>query len=250
MLSASPNAQPAEGAFESLYAALRAQARHYLRREQNAHSLSPTMLVHEAWIALARSQDCRVADRDHYFRLVSRVMKNLLIDHARRKRAIIHGSGAQHVEWNAARLASRDEFDQVLAVAGAMEQLRHRFPQPRRAGREAIPSADSAKAKWGRSWGFRFARYAGSGASRGCACSSCCSRPKRGAAAMRNRFELVNLVLEEALDWDDAERPQFLATRCGIFISSCAPRSSGCSRLPMQPITSRRTDGRPGDSFR
>ncbi|MGA2594264.1 MAG: ECF-type sigma factor, partial [Bryobacteraceae bacterium] len=67
--------------FESIYGALRAQARQYLRGEQNGYSLSPTELVHEAWISLARSRKLNVNDSSHYVRLVSRVMKNLLVDH-------------------------------------------------------------------------------------------------------------------------------------------------------------------------
>lgn len=124
MLPAPQDPSPTHGLFDSLYGALRSLARHYLRREQNAYSLSPTLLVHDAWIALARSQATQTADRDHYFRLMSRVMKNLLIDHARRKLAIIHGGGAQHVEWGAATVRGhRKELDQILAIASAMEQL-------------------------------------------------------------------------------------------------------------------------------
>lgn len=79
MLAAPQAPQPPDGAFESLYAALRVQARHYLRREQNAQSFSPTILVHEAWIALAGSEGSLATGREHYFRLMSRVMKNLLV---------------------------------------------------------------------------------------------------------------------------------------------------------------------------
>jgi RNA polymerase sigma factor (TIGR02999 family) len=129
MLPAPQEPQPPNGTFESLYAALRAQARHYLRREQNAYSLSPTMLVHEAWMALARSQGRGTADRDHYFHLVSRVMKNLLVDHARRKRATMHGGGAHHVEWSAAPLAHHEDYDLVLAVGDAMERLAAASPR-------------------------------------------------------------------------------------------------------------------------
>jgi RNA polymerase sigma factor (TIGR02999 family) len=128
MLPAPHNPQPPNGAFESLYAALRAQARHYLRREQNAYSLSPTMLVHEAWMALTRSQCRNAADREHYFHLVSRVMKNLLIDHARRKRAVIHG-GAHHIDWSAAPVAHQEDYDLVLAVGDAMVQLAAASPR-------------------------------------------------------------------------------------------------------------------------
>lgn len=115
--------EPVNGAFDSLYTALRAQARHYLCHEQNAHSLSPTVLVHEAWMALARSHSGAAPDRDHYFHLVSRVMKNLLVDHARRKRAAVRGGGAPHVELAAASFARQDEPEIVLAVACAMEGL-------------------------------------------------------------------------------------------------------------------------------
>src|ERR1700742_2317733 len=118
MLPAPQDPSPTHGLFDSVYAALRSQARHYLRREQNAYSLSPTLLVHDAWITLARSQVTQTVDRDHYFRLMSRVMKNLLIDHARRKLAIIHGGGAQHVEWGGgAVFGRREEIDQILAIA-------------------------------------------------------------------------------------------------------------------------------------
>ncbi len=109
--------------FESIYGALRAQARYYLRHEQIAYSMSPTLLVHEAWITLARSQALTVNDRRHYVRLVSRVMKNLLVDHARRKRAICHGGALQRMEWNELPLRSFHDYDLILAVSASMERL-------------------------------------------------------------------------------------------------------------------------------
>jgi RNA polymerase sigma factor (TIGR02999 family) len=109
--------------FESIYAALRAQARHYLRREQNAYSMSPTVLVHEAWVALARSQAVDIQDTAHYVRLVSRVMKNLIIDHARKKRALINGGGMIRIDCDQSTIACAQDCETVLAVAGAMEQL-------------------------------------------------------------------------------------------------------------------------------
>jgi len=115
--------------FETIYAALRAQARQYLRREQDAYSMSPTVLVHEAWLALARSRAVQVSDRAHYVRLVSRVMKNLLIDRARQRRAAVNGGGVQRVEWTDASVAVEDDCDLVLAVAGAMERLGSAAPR-------------------------------------------------------------------------------------------------------------------------
>lgn len=115
--------------FESIYSALRAQARQYLRREQNAYSMSPTVLVHEAWISLARSQKVNVNDSSHYVRLVSRVMKNLLIDHARRKKAAANGGLMQRIEWNDATSAPEDDSDLTLAIAAAMDDLAVRSPR-------------------------------------------------------------------------------------------------------------------------
>jgi RNA polymerase sigma-70 factor (ECF subfamily) len=109
--------------FESIYGALHAQARHYLRREQNAHSMSPTVLVHEAWLSLARSKELHIHDTNHYLRLVGRVMKNLLVDHARRKNAILRGGGLRRVEWSDAAPVSREERDLMLAVAASLKQL-------------------------------------------------------------------------------------------------------------------------------
>lgn len=114
--------------FESVYNALRTQARQYLRREQNATSMSPTVLVHEAWMALARSPR-QVADRDHYLRLVNHVMKNLLIDHARRHKAVLHGGAMQRIEWTEDAAASRGNNEMVLAVAAAMDDLTVRAPR-------------------------------------------------------------------------------------------------------------------------
>ncbi|MGO4880428.1 MAG: ECF-type sigma factor [Bryobacteraceae bacterium] len=115
--------------FESVYGALRAQARQYLRREQNDCSLSPTVLVHEAWMALARSRALRVNDRPHYVRLVSRVMRNLLIDRARQKLAIAHGGAMQRIEWSKAMVASKDDSVLILAVAAALDDLAARSPR-------------------------------------------------------------------------------------------------------------------------
>ncbi len=109
--------------FENLYYALRVQARRCLRREQNAGSLSPTLLVHEAWLALANGRPARIADSTHYIRLVSHVMKNILIDRARRRCAATHGGNWQRVEWNDAGGAAENNCDLTLAIADALERL-------------------------------------------------------------------------------------------------------------------------------
>lgn len=118
-----------ESDFEALYDALRMRARYYLRREQNACSMSPTILVHEAWISLSKSRAQRIVDAAHYARLVSRVMRNLLVDHARRKNAIAHGGALRRVEWDETLPASAGSSHTTLAVAAALEKLALLSPQ-------------------------------------------------------------------------------------------------------------------------
>jgi len=115
--------------FESIYGLLRAQARWYLRREQNAHSLSPTLLVHEAWIALARSQTVNITDGVHYVRLVSRVMKNLLVDRARRKGTLARGGSCRPLKWSDATEPSQSDCELILAVADCLDRLAERSPR-------------------------------------------------------------------------------------------------------------------------
>lgn len=114
--------------FESIYSALRAQARLYLRREQEAYSMSPTVLVHEAWIALARSRKLDLADRYHFVRLASRVMKNLLIDRARQRSAASNGGGLRRIEWNDA-LAAPEDDGLTITIAAALDDLAAHAPR-------------------------------------------------------------------------------------------------------------------------
>jgi len=114
--------------FEGIYGALRNQARQYLRREQIAWSMSPTVLVHEAWLSLARSSALQINDRVHYFSLVSRVMRNLLIDHARQKRALCRGGALQRLDLDESPAVCYEDCDAILAIAASRERLAAQSP--------------------------------------------------------------------------------------------------------------------------
>jgi len=75
-----------ERLFPLVYAELRRQARRYMRGERADHTLQPTALAHEAYLRLAGRE--RVwADRAHFFAVAARAMRQVLVDHARRRRA-------------------------------------------------------------------------------------------------------------------------------------------------------------------
>lgn len=73
--------------FEHLDRELREIAQRLLRREHNNASLQPTLLINEAYIKLFHHQSPSFKDRSHFLALVTRVVRHLLIDHARQKKA-------------------------------------------------------------------------------------------------------------------------------------------------------------------
>ncbi len=80
-----------------LYGQLRAVAADRLQREQRGHTLQPTALVHEAWLRLARAADGAYRDEAHFRAAAAQCMREILIDHARRKKAQKRGGGALRV---------------------------------------------------------------------------------------------------------------------------------------------------------
>jgi RNA polymerase sigma-70 factor (ECF subfamily) len=70
-----------------VYAELRQLAASYLRREQKGHTLQPTALVHEAYMRLVDQSQPNWENRSHFFGIAARLMRQILVDHARRKRA-------------------------------------------------------------------------------------------------------------------------------------------------------------------
>lgn len=99
-----------------IYATLRRLAQHQRAREA-AHTLETTALVHEAYLKLIASDELAFADRAHLYAYMSRVMRHLLIDHARRKKA----QKRQAPELTAPQDAS--DIVDVLAIDEALTRL-------------------------------------------------------------------------------------------------------------------------------
>jgi RNA polymerase sigma factor (TIGR02999 family) len=73
--------------FPILYSELRRRAGRFMRRERRYHTLQPSGLVHEAYLRLAAAPDLDWNDRAHFFAIAARVMRQVLVDHARRRGA-------------------------------------------------------------------------------------------------------------------------------------------------------------------
>jgi RNA polymerase sigma factor (TIGR02999 family) len=108
-----------------VYAELRTLARAHLRREQAGHSLQATALVHEVYLRLVDVNRLTVESRAHFMAISARLMRQILVDHARRRRAGKRGGAAtlslDVVSPTAARTGPADV--DVLALNLALEEL-------------------------------------------------------------------------------------------------------------------------------
>jgi len=115
-----------DGALERLlpvvYADLRAVAEREMRREAAGHTLQPTALVHEAYLRLAGAAES-AGDRTHFLAIAARAMRQVLVDHARRRDAAKRGGGAPPVTLTDAVGAGPLDLDELLALDRALDTL-------------------------------------------------------------------------------------------------------------------------------
>src|SRR4029450_11648398 len=82
-----------------VYGELRRIARALMRRQHPGHTLQPTALVNEAFIKLFDKTTPEIVDRAHLLALMSRVMRQVLVDHARAGATEKRGGAAGRVAW-------------------------------------------------------------------------------------------------------------------------------------------------------
>jgi RNA polymerase sigma factor (TIGR02999 family) len=112
-----------------VYAELRRIARRRLGGEGSARSLTPTVLVHDAYLKLMDVHQARFRDRAHFLAMASRVMRRLLIDRARARRAARRGGGAEVVEWDDDLVASDEHADALADLDDALTRLEAMDPR-------------------------------------------------------------------------------------------------------------------------
>ena len=104
-------------------AELRRLARGYMFRERRGHTLQTTALVNEAFLRLTDARRVRWQDRAHFLGISARLMRRVLVDHARARGYRKRGGGAQRVTLDEALVASPDPGLDVLALDRALEAL-------------------------------------------------------------------------------------------------------------------------------
>ncbi|MDX2044926.1 MAG: sigma-70 family RNA polymerase sigma factor [Acidobacteriota bacterium] len=106
-----------------VYGELRRLAQSYLRRQRNNFSLQPTMLVHEAYLKLVNQEHVNWQNRAQFFGLSAKIMRDLMVDHARRTHAAKRGGDNYALSLSEAdRLGQSRDLD-LLALDEAMTEL-------------------------------------------------------------------------------------------------------------------------------
>jgi RNA polymerase sigma factor (TIGR02999 family) len=115
-----------------VYDELRRLAHNHLNRERSGHTLQSTALVNEAYLRLVR-QDPEINSRTHFFAVSSHLMRQILVDYARRHRSAKRGDGLEKVTLTdvAALLPGKNDID-LLALDEALEELARLDPQQTR----------------------------------------------------------------------------------------------------------------------
>lgn len=109
---------------EAVYPELRRIAARHLRSERAGHTLQPTALVNEAYVRLAQQRPGKDwQGRAHFFAVAAHVVRAVLVDHARARRAVKRGSGAVSVELTVANASTAAPPVDLLDLDAALQAL-------------------------------------------------------------------------------------------------------------------------------
>ena len=118
--------QALEEIWPLLYNELRRLARSHLRQARPNHTLQTTALVHEAYLRLAEQSALKVENRVHFFGIAAQVMRWILVDYERSRRAAKRGAGATQLVLDhplAEARSSQERSVDVLALDEALDKL-------------------------------------------------------------------------------------------------------------------------------
>jgi len=116
-----------QGALDALmplvYEELRRVARYYLKQEKQSHTLSSTALVHEAYLRLVNQKEVTWQNRAHFFGVAAKMMRRILVDHARRHGYAKRGGGVMTLALEeVVATPQRREID-LVALDDALDSL-------------------------------------------------------------------------------------------------------------------------------
>ncbi|MBA3716474.1 MAG: sigma-70 family RNA polymerase sigma factor [Pyrinomonadaceae bacterium] len=112
-----------------VYDELRRLAHHYISRERPGHTLQTTALVNEAYLRLVNQKNVHWENRAQFFGLAAKLMRHILVDHARGLAYAKRGGGARKVSLDEAAILSSEQAADLIALDDALEKLAREFPR-------------------------------------------------------------------------------------------------------------------------
>lgn len=123
------DAAAAEQVMPLVYGELRQLAGSYLRQERAGHTLQPTALVHEAYLRLVDDTQIHWQSRAHFYGIAARIMRRILVDHARASGALKRGGKAPHVPLDEAEAVLAEGNVDLVALDSALDHLAQDYPR-------------------------------------------------------------------------------------------------------------------------
>ena len=115
-----------------VYKTLHRLAHYHLRKERPDHTLQTTALVHEAYLCLAKQEPMEFENRAHFFAVCAQVMREVLVQYARRRKAAKRGGGVYNLELDQALAVANRRSVDLIALDDALTELAKLDPQQSR----------------------------------------------------------------------------------------------------------------------
>ncbi len=107
---------------EAIYQKLKVIANKLMQQERSGHTLSPTDLVHEAYMKLSKSDYSQSVDQYYVF-VLARQMRRLLVDYGRRKTSVKHGADMNRVAFTNGLLIADSQIMDFALISAAIDEL-------------------------------------------------------------------------------------------------------------------------------
>lgn len=106
-----------------VYDELKRHARYLMSRERSDHTLQPTALVHEAFLKLGNGANVRWKDSSHFYGIASRVMRQILVDHARLHAANKRGNNPIRISADDIEIPAHERASSIIAIDEVLNRL-------------------------------------------------------------------------------------------------------------------------------
>ena len=106
-----------------VYEELRRLAHHYMRTERPGHTLQTTALVNEVYFRLVDQKHMHLQNRAHFFAISAKLMRRILVDHARSNQYVKRGGGAHRVTLDEGAVVAEEQAADLIALDDALLRL-------------------------------------------------------------------------------------------------------------------------------